>query len=125
MIYCLNVLKLFCLNKNESIVDTIFIVSFLKIKILRGDYIMSLQRSSLYSIVPIGIGTVEAESLCSYISRLADIHCVTVGDIMKYLIAPKINKEYINNIGISGGNGFINHRLPLMVMELLQRILLK
>ena len=89
MIYCLNVLKLFCLNKNESIVDTIFIVSFLKIKILRGDYIMSLQRSSLYSIVPIGIGTVEAESLCSYISRLADIHCVTVGDIMKYLIAPK------------------------------------
>ncbi|EEM69038.1 MULTISPECIES: TniQ family protein [Bacillus cereus group] len=67
---------------------------------------MSLQRSSLYSVVPIGIGTVEAESLCSYISRLADIHCVTVGDIMKYLIAPKINKEYINNIGISGGNGF-------------------
>jgi len=53
---------------------------------------MSLHRSCLYSIEPIGIGSIEVESLCSYISRLADAHCETVGDIMTHLIAPKIHQ---------------------------------
>ncbi|MDD1505820.1 TniQ family protein [Lysinibacillus sp. CNPSo 3705] len=60
-----------------------------------------MERSCLYSIEPIGIGTINVESLSSYISRLADAHCVTVGDIMTHLIAPKIDKKYIK-----GGNGF-------------------
>ncbi|WP_318615883.1 TniQ family protein [Sporosarcina sp. YIM B06819] len=67
---------------------------------------MSLQRSCLYSIEPIGIGSVEVESLSSYISRLAAAHCITVGDIMTHLIAPELGKKYINNIVSIGGNGF-------------------
>lgn len=67
---------------------------------------MSLQRSCLYSIEPIGIGSAEVESLSSYISRLADAHCITVGDIMTHLIAPELGKKYINNIVSIGGNGF-------------------
>lgn len=65
-----------------------------------------MQRSCLYSIEPIGVGSIKMESLTSYISRLADAHCVTVGDIMARLIAPRIDKKYINNITFNGGNGF-------------------
>jgi len=65
-----------------------------------------MQRSCLYSIEPIGIGSIEVESLTSYIARLADTHCVIVSEIMKHLIAPKIGKKYINNIVVRGGNGF-------------------
>ena len=57
---------------------------------------MQLQRSRLYSIPPIGVGTIEIESLSSYISRLAEAHCITVGDIMTHLIAPELEKKYIN-----------------------------
>lgn len=60
-----------------------------------------LERSCLYSIEPIGIGSINVESISSYISRLSDAHCVTVGDILTHLIAPKIDKKYIK-----GGNGF-------------------
>lgn len=65
-----------------------------------------MQRSCLYSIEPIGLGSIGVESLTSYISRLADAHCVTVGDIMAHLITPILDKKYINNIVINGGNGF-------------------
>ncbi|WP_374965393.1 TniQ family protein [Lysinibacillus sp. RS5] len=65
-----------------------------------------MERSCLYSIEPIGIGTINVESLSSYISRLADAHCVTVGDIMTHLITSKIDKKYINNLVFKGGNGF-------------------
>lgn len=67
---------------------------------------MSLQRSCLYSIEPIAIGSFEIESLSSYLSRLADVHCVTVGDIISHLIAPDIHKKYIKSIAFNGGNGF-------------------
>ena len=69
---------------------------------------MSLQRSCLYSIEPIGIGSIEVESLCSYISRLAEAHCVTVGDIMTPLISPIIYKKYINKSSSAiNGHGII------------------
>lgn len=65
-----------------------------------------MQRSCLYSIEPIRVGSPQVESLTSYISRLAGAHCVTVGDIIAHLIAPIIDKKYINNIAFNGGNGF-------------------
>ena len=39
-------------------------------------------RSRLYSLKPIGIGTPFVESLTGYVSRLADAHAVSVGDLL-------------------------------------------
>ena len=45
-------------------------------------------RSRLYPISPIGIGTILTESLTSYISRLAEVHCVKTGILLMHEIAP-------------------------------------
>ncbi len=39
-------------------------------------------RSRLYALTPIGIGTPFVESLTGYVSRLADAHAVSVGDLL-------------------------------------------
>lgn len=39
-------------------------------------------RSRLYALEPIGIGTPYVESLTGYVSRLADAHVVSVGDLL-------------------------------------------
>jgi hypothetical protein len=39
-------------------------------------------RSRLYALEPIGIGTPYVESLTGYVSRLADAHAVSVGDLL-------------------------------------------
>lgn len=65
-----------------------------------------LPRSTLFSIEPIGIGTPFVESLTSYISRLADYHCVLTGILLSKLLALYLEKHYITAIGSRGGNGF-------------------
>lgn len=45
-------------------------------------------RSRLFSLRPIGIGTSRVESITSYVARLAEAHCVTVGDLVDYLLVP-------------------------------------
>lgn len=44
-------------------------------------------RTLLFPLEPIGIGTPFAESLTSYISRLAEVHAVTVSDLVGYVLA--------------------------------------
>lgn len=39
-------------------------------------------RSRLYALEPIGIGTPRVESLTGYVSRIADAHAVSVGDLV-------------------------------------------
>ena len=39
-------------------------------------------RSRLYSLTPIGIGSMFVESLTGYVSRLADAHAVSVGNLV-------------------------------------------
>lgn len=39
-------------------------------------------RSRLYSLMPIGIGSMFVESLTGYVSRLADAHAVSVGNLV-------------------------------------------
>jgi len=39
-------------------------------------------RSRLYSLKPMGIGTPFVESLTGYVSRLADAHAVSVGNLV-------------------------------------------
>ncbi len=49
----------------------------------------------LFSLEPIGIGTAMVESLTSYLSRLAEAHCVTVGTLISQAIAEELRKNYI------------------------------
>jgi hypothetical protein len=51
------------------------------------------QRSTLYSLEPIGIGTPFSESLTSYISRLAEAHCVPLGELYLNIISPQLGKD--------------------------------
>jgi len=55
------------------------------------------KHSPFYHLPPIGSGTSYAESLTSYILRLADKHCVTSQILLKKVIIPKMNKRYLNN----------------------------
>jgi len=52
-------------------------------------------RSRLYSLEPIGVGTLYTESLSSYLCRLAQEHCVTPQKLIVGEIAPEmVGKEY-------------------------------
>lgn len=45
-------------------------------------------------------------NLSSYISRLSFYHFLSFGVFLSKLIAPRLKKEYIIQIGRRGGNGF-------------------
>jgi len=47
-------------------------------------------RSTLYPLKPIGVGTSLVESLTSYITRLAEAHCLFPGILMGKVIAPLV-----------------------------------
>jgi hypothetical protein len=49
-------------------------------------------RSILYSIPPIGIDTGDVEGLTSYICRLAEAHCVSPTNLLRYQIEPATGK---------------------------------
>lgn len=53
------------------------------------------ERSPYYNLQPIGVGTSLAESLTSYISRLAAAHCVTIATLYEHTIVPSLNKSYL------------------------------
>ena len=53
------------------------------------------QRSRLYPVSPVGIGTPYAESLTSYISRLAIIHNNSFGSFYELLLVPSLSKAYL------------------------------
>ena len=40
------------------------------------------ERSRLYSLSPVGIGTPQVESLSGYIARLAEAHVLSIGDMV-------------------------------------------
>ncbi len=46
------------------------------------------KRSILYSMPPIGTGTGYVEGLTSYICRLAEAHCVSPTNLLRYIIEP-------------------------------------
>lgn len=54
------------------------------------------KRSSLYSLEPIGIGTVHVESLTGYMQRLAYEHCLSTWMLVSRKIAPSVDKEYLS-----------------------------
>ncbi|PIE95580.1 hypothetical protein CO726_09770 [Bacillus fungorum] len=63
-------------------------------------------RTTLYSLIPRTPCFVYQESLTSYIIRLAEAHRIDVGDLISYIVAPNLNKAYLNNGIARGGNRF-------------------
>lgn len=62
--------------------------------------------STLFNIEPLGVGTGYIESLTSYLIRLANAHCVSVGTLMKNIIGPTLDKSYVIRSAVKGGNRF-------------------
>ena len=53
-------------------------------------------RSRLYSVAPVGIGTVFVESLSGYVERLAVAHAVSVGSLAGKEISSLVNPDGIH-----------------------------
>ncbi|AFM02253.1 hypothetical protein Desde_3990 [Desulfitobacterium dehalogenans ATCC 51507] len=51
----------------------------------------------LYSLKPVGLNSPLSESLPSYIMRLAMAHHITVGNLVKYEIVPRLGVKYLLN----------------------------
>lgn len=64
------------------------------------------KRSQLYSLKPIGIEEPYVESLTSYLIRLSEAHQVYPSALISYVIAPILNKEFLNYSTTRGGNRF-------------------
>ncbi|MFK9090109.1 TniQ family protein [Bacillus salipaludis] len=62
--------------------------------------------STLFNIEPIGDGTAYIESLTSYLIRLANAHCVSVGTLINNIIGPTLDKSYVVRSAVNGGNRF-------------------
>lgn len=60
--------------------------------------------TKLFSLKPIGLNTELVESLTSYISRLADAHCLSVGTLIGKVLTPLLMKEYLKNSTENGGS---------------------
>ncbi|MRH42087.1 hypothetical protein GH741_05285 [Aquibacillus halophilus] len=71
-----------------------------------GENILISNRSVLYNLKPIGIGTEMVESLTSYLSRLAFEHSTTVGQLVNKLIIPAKSKVHLIRSSEFGGNRF-------------------
>lgn len=64
------------------------------------------ERSQLYNVEPIGVGTANVESLTGYISRISNLHCFKTGDLISKVITPIVHKDYLSSIAERGGDGF-------------------
>lgn len=90
-------------------------------------------RSYLYQLDPIGIGTSSTESLTSFISRLAEAHCVNVGTLVSRALAlslknsSKTGEPYDNTTGIFSRTGRALNGIGLMAanwVEVLEKLTL-
>lgn len=66
----------------------------------------SMEKTSLYDLEPIGIGSVLVESLTSYVGRMAYAHNILTGTLITKLLAPAMNKEYLIQSAITDGSRF-------------------
>lgn len=59
------------------------------------------ERSALYRLPIIGVGTSGQEGLLSYLQKLAHAHCVSAGDLLNHVAKPDVNMH-----PITMGSGF-------------------
>lgn len=69
---------------------------------------VNLEHSRLYHLKPVGIESTFVESLSSYLTRLAQAHCLSVGTLYEREIKPVIGKiTSFVNVSTINGNGVI------------------
>ncbi|ALC88923.1 hypothetical protein AM500_03240 [Bacillus sp. FJAT-18017] len=68
----------------------------------------AMDTSTLYNLKPIGLGTAYSESLTSYLIRLSESHCISVGTLFNKFVSKKLNKPYVNRSVKCGGNRFFD-----------------
>jgi TniQ len=61
--------------------------------------------SCYYNLEPIGLGSPFVESLTSYLTRLSEVHNVSLGNLIGKELTPLINKHYLKNVAYRGGAG--------------------
>ncbi len=64
--------------------------------------------TALYSLKPIRLNSGLVESQTSYLSRLAENHSISVGMLLGKVVAPFLEKEYLNK-----GSRFYDHAIEL------------
>lgn len=64
------------------------------------------ERSKLYCLEPVGIGTPIVESLTGYIIRLAEAHNIQTGVLVSKMITPALDKHYLVQNAQFGGDAF-------------------
>lgn len=79
------------------------------------------ERSRLYYLQPIAIGTPLCESLTSYLQRLSASHSMSVTSFIKELLSPSIEKDYINKDVIRGCSRFLQRACVINGMEILSQ----
>lgn len=52
--------------------------------------------SQLYALEPLGLGTWKTESLTSYLTRLAEAHCVSLRDLVFHELLPLMERPYLS-----------------------------
>lgn len=67
------------------------------------------ERSILFHLEPVGLGTPYVESLTGYIARLALRHVMSTGTLFANFLAPELNKMYLHTITEAGGSGFYDN----------------
>lgn len=69
-----------------------------KFEILEIEEPVLPERSRLYSMEPIGVGTPDIEALTSIISRLAEAHLVRVGTLISHELTLGMEKKYFQRL---------------------------
>lgn len=67
-----------------------------------------LETSTLFNIEPIARETFLIESLTSYLVRLSEAHCLKLGILFNKIVAPVLNKKYVLQSSVYGGNRFFD-----------------
>ncbi|WP_079506895.1 TniQ family protein [Mesobacillus jeotgali] len=67
---------------------------------------VNFERSKLYNLTPKGLRTVYVESFTSYLIRIASQHNVSPGHLVNKLIGPNMDKEFLLQSTLRGGNRF-------------------
>lgn len=102
-----------------------------KFSLLEKDSFKPLGRSKLYVVPPLGKGTIYAESLTSYIKRLADAHSVSVTLLLHNIVIPD-NQSHIKHMhpywreamhSVNGSSSMAEQFVSMFEVEILNKLI--